>query len=597
MSPEIARLQEELETIRRQAEKGSRSDPLTARAAVAWRAERDAQDRAKAGPRLVVPHSAPPLASEADYDGALAPSARIDDVDAGAGGPAANGGADSLSDLDSRIGPQPELSSLAALAGPPAPELLPLVPPTPLARPYPLAALGPVLSGAAESIAAKCQCSPALAAQSVLAVASLVSQRLADVRQPYGQNRPLSLYFVTIAASGDRKSTSDNEALIPVRMYENNLKRDYEIAHSAWRVRYAAWDAQRRKIENDKNLDRPGREAELTALGNAPTEPIKPVLTAPEPTVEALAKHWPILPGALGLFSAEGGQMTGGHGFGPDHRLKTAATLSTLWDGVGIRRLRAGDGITDLPGRRLALHLMVQPDVGAAFLSEPILRDQGLLSRLLVAAPESLAGKRVWRETASDLDPPMKRYIAAILGLLERPAPSANEAGNELMPPVLDLSADAKAAWVAFHDPVEISMAQDGTLECLRDVAGKAAENAVRIAAVLTVVERPDASTIELEAMTAGCELAGWYIAEALRLSGAQRQPPRLRNAIKLHEWLKAKRKTEVTRSEVMQFGPAPVRQKAEADAALATLEEHGCIVRASDSKAAKWTVVREATQ
>jgi Protein of unknown function (DUF3987) len=233
--------------------------------------------------------------------------------------------------------------------------------------------------------------------------------------------------------------------------------------------------------------------------------------------------------------------------------------------------------------------------VGAAFLSEPILRDQGLLSRLLVAAPESLAGKRVWRETASDLDPPMKRYIAVILGLLERPAPSANEAGNELMPPVLDLSADAKAAWVAFHDPVEISMAQDGTLECLRDVAGKAAENAVRIAAVLTVVERPDASTIELEAMTAGCELSGWYIAEALRLSGAQRQPPRLRNAIKLHEWLKAKRKTEVTRSEVMQFGPAPVRQKA--DAALATLEEHGWIVRASDSKAAKWTVVREATQ
>jgi hypothetical protein len=82
-----------------------------------------------------------------------------------------------------------------------------------------------------------------------------------------------------------------------------------------------------------------------------------------------------------------------------------------------------------------------------------------------------------------------------------------------------------------------------------------------------------------------------------LRLSGVHRQSPRLRNAIKLHEWLKVKRKTEVTRSEVMQFGPAPVRQKAEADAALATLEEHGLIVRASDSKAAKWTVVQEATQ
>ena len=79
--------------------------------------------------------------------------------------------------------------------------------------------------------------------------------------------------------------------------------------------------------------------------------------------------------------------------------------------------------------------------------------------------------------------------------------------------------------------------------------------------------------------------------------SGVHRQPPRLRSAIRLHEWLKAKHKSDVTRSEVMQLGPAPVRQKAEADAALATLEEHGLIVRASDSKIAKWIVVQEATQ
>ena len=107
-------------------------------------------------------------------------------------------------------------------------EPLPLVPPIPPARPYPVEALGEVLSGATESIAAKCQCSPTLAAQAVLAVASLAAQRLADIRLPFRQTRPLSLYFVTIAASGDRKSTADNEALIPVRTYEKNLKREYE---------------------------------------------------------------------------------------------------------------------------------------------------------------------------------------------------------------------------------------------------------------------------------------------------------------------------------------------------------------------------------
>ena len=89
--------------------------------------------------------------------------------------------------------------------------------------------------------------------------------------------------------------------------------------------------------------------------------------------------------------------MTGGYGFSPDHRLKTAAALSTLWDGSGVRRFRAGDGIADFPGRRLALHLMVQPDAAGRFYSEPILRDQGFLSRLLIAAPATLAGRRMWR--------------------------------------------------------------------------------------------------------------------------------------------------------------------------------------------------------
>lgn len=239
------------------------------------------------------------------------------------------------------------------------PQPLPLAPLVPKPTAYPIGSLGPVLASAAASIAGKCQCAPALAAQSVLAVASLAAQRLADIRLPYGQTRPLSLYFATVAASGDRKTTADNEALIPVWMHEKHLKQHYDRAFTAWRVAFAAWQAQHRKIEADRSLDRAARETELSALGPAPIEPIRPLLTAPEPTVEALAKHWPILPGALGLFSSEGGQMTGGHGFGPDHRLKTAATLSSLWDGAGIRRLRAGDNITDLPGRRLAVHLMI----------------------------------------------------------------------------------------------------------------------------------------------------------------------------------------------------------------------------------------------
>jgi Protein of unknown function (DUF3987) len=140
---------------------------------------------------------------------------------------------------------------------------------------------------------------------------------------------------------------------------------------------------------------------------------------------------------------------------------------------------------------------MVQPDVATAFLSEPILRDQGLLSRMLIAAPESLAGKRVWRGAPKDLDPPMRHYIDVILDLLKRPALAANEAGNELTPRAIQLSAEAESTWVSFYNRIERETAQDCALEGLRDVAGKAAENAARIAAVLTIVEQPDDSTID----------------------------------------------------------------------------------------------------
>ena len=113
---------------------------------------------------------------------------------------------------------------------------------------------------------------------------------------------------MTVAASGDRKTTADNEALIPVRMHEKHLKQHYDRAFAAWRVAFAAWQAQHKKIEADRKLDRSARETELLALGSAPVEPIRPLLTAPEPTVEALAKHWPFCPARWGCSARKAGK-------------------------------------------------------------------------------------------------------------------------------------------------------------------------------------------------------------------------------------------------------------------------------------------------
>ena len=54
----------------------------------------------------------------------------------------------------------------------------------------------------------------------------------------------------------------------------------------------------------------------------------------------------PTLPGALGIFSAEGGQFLSGHGFSPDAKLRTAASFASLWTVKGCAGcgLAMGDG-------------------------------------------------------------------------------------------------------------------------------------------------------------------------------------------------------------------------------------------------------------
>src|SRR5262249_18628463 len=92
-----------------------------------------------------------------------------------------------------------------------ASEMFATEPPRPLSRelpradPFPVHALGDVLGKAAEAINDKVQAPMAICAQSVLAAATLAAQAHADVVLPTGQAKPLSCYFVTVAASGERK--------------------------------------------------------------------------------------------------------------------------------------------------------------------------------------------------------------------------------------------------------------------------------------------------------------------------------------------------------------------------------------------------------
>jgi hypothetical protein len=462
-------------------------------------------------------------------------------------------------------------------------------PPRPLMReptpadPFPVDALGDVLGAAARAIHDRVQAPIAIGGNSVLAAAALAVQGHVDVELPIGsgQAKPLSCYLLTVAASGERKSACDAEAMWPIRRREAALRE----VHDGDSLRYAndraAYDRARQVAEKAGKGDRSAIRAMLDALGPAPVPPLVPMLTCAEPTYEGMCRLLAAGQPSIGVFAAEGGQFVGGHGMSDEARLRTAAGLSAAWDGEPIRRVRVGDGITILPGRRVSMHLMAQPAVADVWLRDRMLIDQGLLSRTLMTGPDSAMGGRLSHAEAPETAPAMARYGARLLSILECPLPLAGERPNELMPRPLPLSPAAQQMWTRFADRVETMLTQDGELRPISGIANKLPEHAARIAGVLTLVRDVGAGEVAVAELAAGIELAQHYAAEALRLRGGSHVSAELQPAQRALDWLLQHwPEPAISLSDLYQRGPAAIRDAAAARRSVTILEDHGWLVR-----------------
>jgi hypothetical protein len=453
------------------------------------------------------------------------------------------------------------------------PESLPLRRTTPPPMPFPLDALGPLLSDTAKCIADILQCPDALAGQSVLAAATLASQAHADVVID-GRRYPLSGYFVTVAESGERKSAVDTLALQPHENYQRLLREQYNVDLASWRTEHAAW----KKARDDSTKGKKTREAIATALrevGDEPPTPLDPMLTTGEPTYEGLVKLLECGLPTLGVFSDEGGRFLGGHAMNTDNVLKTAAGLSGLWDAKAITRTRAGDGNSVLYGRRLSMHLMVQPNVAGLLFGDELLAGQGLLGRILAVHPRSTKGSRPYKETDVNIEPAYKAYVARMASLLQRQFSLREGSRQELELQALSLERNAKTLWIEFHNHVENEQRPDGPLASISSLASKAAEHAARLAGVLALTRNADAKSITEDDMRCGITLADFYIAEAQRLKEEAAIDQYTRTAERTLEWAR-KRGGRFATKTLYQLGPSEVRKKAEADKVLQLLQQHG---------------------
>ena len=473
----------------------------------------------------------------------------------------------------------------------------PLVREIPDSAPYPAQALGP-LCEAAEAIATITEAPIAMCAASVLAAAALATQgqRAAETLAGIA---PASLFLLTVAESGERKSTADRLAMRGVRAFEADLRIEYDAEVDANFDALEVWKAQRTKILGDKKSDAAAKRADLKALGPTPPAPIKPHIVAGAPTIEGIVKHLPELRASLGIMTEEGGALIGGHAMKAENRLATCATFSAMWDGAPLDRWRAGDGVSVHTGRRFSAHLLVQPVAAEALLSDPMANGQGLLARFLTCRPPSHIGGRLRLTRDAVAEARVAVFADHVRSVLARPLPLVEGTRNEVEPPSVPLSHEARSVLTDFARAVEKAQAAGGNFETARAFASKTAEHAARIAAVMTTFADPNAATVTDETMADAVTLADYYATEAARLADAAIVPPDIADAERMRKWLlDSWAEDYISASVAAQRGPFKVTDRARK--ALTILQRHNCVMPAAgeivDGKPRKeaWLIVRE---
>lgn len=449
---------------------------------------------------------------------------------------------------------------------------------------YPLDALPDTIREAVEEVAAFIKAPLPLVAGSALGALSLALQAHCDIKRAERLTGPTGLFMLSIADSGERKTTCDGFFTSAIRQYEAEQAELAAPLLKDYAAELAAWNAEREgllsaiKDAGKKGSNTRDKKDDLIELERSKPEPPRiPRLIlgdeTPENLAYTLAKNWP----SAGVVSSEAGVVFGAHGMGKDSVMRNMALLNMLWDGGALSIGRRSSESFTVKDARLTVALQIQEATLRAFFDKSggLARGTGFLARFLVAWPESTQGSRPFTDPPETW-PKLARFHQRITEILNNPAP-LNEQGG-LDPVMLTFTPAAKAAWIAIHDAIEIELKAGGELYDVRDVASKTADNAARLAALFHGFTKEIGGAVDVDSFESASRIAVWHLSEARRFFGELALPVELANAARLDAWLidycRRERTHIIPRREAQRSGP--VRDKDALKNALQELDDLG---------------------
>ena len=324
-------------------------------------------------------------------------------------------------------------------------------------EPFPTAALGK-FAAAVSALHDIVQAPLPICAASVLGSLSLVVQGVFDVEID-GRHEPTSLYLLTVAPSGARKSATDDVTFHAIRKYERAQQQEYLREYVEWK-------------KNSKKTD----------FHDEP--PRDPKITFTDGSAEAIqrdahkAKY-----ASRALITDEGGRLFGGYALAPDRLLSGLSVFSSLWDGreTTVRRMAEGGSYT-MYSRRIMLHVQVQQLVVKKFLTDPIVASQGLLGRFMVAQIDAVPKREYKRGNVFESLGMQKLYEVHRLLLQEIVDCEHLENGGKRKS--LTLTDEALSYWIVVHDGFE-TFRETASDDAVASFYGKAPAHVLRVAGVL----------------------------------------------------------------------------------------------------------------
>lgn len=456
--------------------------------------------------------------------------------------------------------------------------------------PYPLDALPSLVRGALIEVQGYVQAPAAMIASCALSVMAIATQGHIDVARDNKLIGPVSLYFITLGESGERKTTvdklftggiTDYQFRVALAMSEDMQRYKAEI--EAHKAKCTGVLSQIKKLaQNSKPTE--AKEQEHKDLVKAqPKRPKVPNMLLTDATQEgllySLAYDWP----SAAIVSDEGGAVFGSHGMGKDSVMRYLSTLNSLWGGGTQHITRRTSESFNVVNPRLTVHIQIQAPTLQEFLNRTgeLARGTGFLARFCISNPTTTQGTRLYKDPPNK-SPKLDAFNKQIDCILSTDLPF-NERG-ELEPALMQLSVEAKEVWVDFHDKVESRLAAGGEFQSIRDTASKVADNAVRIAALFAYFESfTSATPVSEENMRSGVAVATWHLYESQRFFEELAISDDDLHAVQLNDWLirycTEKFVDRLTRREVLQLGPNSIRDKDKRDRALNALADAGRVV------------------